>query len=101
MGSELALQERLRCPGAGQRVPANRRSGPSARQTAHDRDLALIRQIHADSRGTYGHRRVHAELRADGRLINRKRVARLMRMCDLSGAEPSGPPVRTSIGGHE
>ena len=79
---------------------ANRRSGPYAYKTAaHDRDLALIPQIHAGSCGTYGYRRVHAELRADGHMINRKRVARLMRLCDLSGADKRrrrGKPPRTA-----
>lgn len=37
------------------------------------RDLALTRQIHAGSRDTYGHRRVHAEPRADGHLIDKAR----------------------------
>jgi putative transposase len=47
----------------------------------HKADQALaqeIAQVHQESRGTYGSPRVHAELRARGRRVSRKRVARLM-----------------------
>ena len=57
----------------------------SARATA---DAALMEQIpviHTRSRGTYGERRVHAELAALGVHIGRKRVARLMRALGLAG----------------
>ena len=52
------------------------------------RDRLLTRQIHvihADSRGTYGVPRVHAELRDTGFGCSRKRVARLMRTAGLEG----------------
>ena len=40
----------------------------------------MIAEIHADSRGSYGSPRVHAELRLGlGIEVNRKRVERLMR----------------------
>ena len=39
-----------------------------------------IRQIHLDSRGTYGSPRVHAELRFGGTRVGKNRVARLMRV---------------------
>jgi putative transposase len=42
-----------------------------------------IKTIHADSDGTYGARRVHAELR-----LGRKRVERLMRVAGISGLLP-------------
>ena len=38
-----------------------------------------IRTIHKRSRDTYGALRIHAELRAEGKRVGRKRVARLMR----------------------
>jgi putative transposase len=58
---------------------------PSARATADATLLDAIRAIHARSRGTYGAPRVHAELRATGRSVGRKRVARLMRTAGLVG----------------
>jgi transposase InsO family protein len=56
---------------------------PSERERA-DHELALlIRATHQRSRGTYGSPRIHAELKAQGRKVGRKRVARLMRCDDL------------------
>ena len=68
-----------------------------------DRDLAdawlteKIREIHTASKGTYGARRVNAELRlAHGIRVGRKRVERLMAMAGLSGL-PERPRRRTTI----
>ena len=50
-------------------------------------DAVLIERIgaiHAASKGTYGAPRIHAELRATGRAVGKKRVARLMRHTGLS-----------------
>jgi putative transposase len=61
------------------------------RRAPSDRELAdawlgeQIRQIHAQSRGTYGARRVQAALRHRGVRVGRKRVERLMRALELSG----------------
>ena len=57
----------------------------AARATADAALREQIRVIHARSRGTYGERRVHAELAALGVLVGRKRVARLMRALGLAG----------------
>lgn len=56
----------------------------------HDEENELllkhIRAIHADSRGTYGSPRVHAELTLGlGLPVNEKRVARLMRAAGIRG----------------
>jgi len=64
------------------------------RRAPSNRDLAdawlseQVRQIHAESRGTYGARRVHAALRHRGIRVGRKRVERLMRLLGLSGLVP-------------
>jgi putative transposase len=64
----------------------NAQQRPCAR---HRSDLALretIREIHRQSRGTYGSPRVHAELRLGlGLRVGRKRVERLMRAEQLQG----------------
>src|SRR5271169_4925597 len=58
---------------------------PSARAIADDALLRRVRTIHAVSRGTYGAPRVHAELRAEGRAVVKKRIARLMRAAGIVG----------------
>ncbi|XSF12109.1 IS3 family transposase [Myxococcus faecalis] len=50
----------------------------SERQKANRALAAEVAAVHQKSRGTYGSPRVHAELRAAGRYVSRKRVARLM-----------------------
>jgi putative transposase len=47
---------------------------------------ALIREVHADSRGTYGSRRVHAELtRGRGIHVSANLVAILMHKAEIAG----------------
>ena len=60
--------------------------GPSARAVADVVMTERIREIHCESDGTYGSRRVHAQLRRDGVEVNRKRVERLMRVSEIVGA---------------
>ena len=56
------------------------------RRELDDAELAgRIAEIHADSRGTYGAPRVHAELRRQGFHLARKRVARIMAAQGLAG----------------
>jgi transposase InsO family protein len=82
-------------------------AGAEARARREDDDRALaaeIRAVHADSDGAYGSPRVTAQLRADGRTVNVKRVARVMRKSSIAGIrlrkrvrttvpEPSAMPV--------
>ena len=78
------------------RVLGVSRSGYHAweRRAPSDRDLAdawlgeRIREIHAESRQTYGARRVHRALRHRAVRVGRKRVERLMRRERLSGLVP-------------
>ncbi len=58
----------------------------SAREQENELLLKQIEQVHAESRGTYGAPRVHAELTLGLDLVvNRKRVARLMRQAGIQG----------------
>jgi putative transposase len=59
---------------------------PSSRSINDVVIQAGIEAIHRRSRATYGVPRVHAELRAEGTCVSRKRVARLMRRAGLEGA---------------
>nr|WP_274636419.1 IS3 family transposase [Microbacterium bovistercoris] len=63
------------------------RSRPVSARALADRELIeVIRQIHETARGTYGVRRVHAELRLGRHLvIGHGRVERLMRLAGLQG----------------
>jgi putative transposase len=69
---------------------------PSDRARADRALTARIRSVHQASRGTYGAPRVHAELRAQGTPVARKRIARLMRTAGLAGCRPRRF-VRTTV----
>ncbi|NSL43646.1 IS3 family transposase [Streptomyces sp. 8P21H-1] len=69
------------------------------RQAEEKRTVAEIRAIHAAHHGAYGAPRVHAELRARGRRINRKRVTRLMRINHIVGRHLR-KKKRTTIADH-
>jgi len=63
-----------------------RKRPASARDVANAALTEVIKAIHEDSRGTYGARRVHAELLDEFELrVARHRVARLMRLQGLQG----------------
>ncbi|QEU82597.1 IS3 family transposase [Streptomyces subrutilus] len=58
----------------------------TARQVVEDGLAARIRKVHQDSDGTCGAPRITAELRDEGgSVVNRKRVARIMRTIGLEG----------------
>jgi transposase InsO family protein len=61
----------------------------SARQKANAGLVERIRQVHQDSRRTYGSPRVRAELKAQGQPVGRHRVARLMREVGLRARQRS------------
>lgn len=63
------------------------RGRPASLRAARDVDLTRkIRTIHGASHKTYGAPRIHAELKAEGVAIGKKRVARLMSAAGLVGA---------------
>lgn len=86
------------------------RSRPASAHAASDATLLRrIRKIHAASHRTYGAPQVHAELRAEGRAVTRKRVAPLKRGAGLRGIsrrrfptttqrEPSHRPANDLVG---
>jgi transposase InsO family protein len=58
--------------------------GPSARALANEELLAEIKEIHVESRGTYGSPRMYRELIAKGRVVSPGRVERLMRNNEIT-----------------
>lgn len=58
---------------------------PSAREVANAALLERMREIHQFSRRSYGRPRMYAELRDEGRVVNHKRVGRLMKLDGLVG----------------
>jgi putative transposase len=61
---------------------------PSARELGDAELTARIKVIHAESKGTYGAPRIHAQLRRDGVHCGKKRVARLLVAAGLAGRCP-------------
>jgi putative transposase len=72
---------------------------PSAQAVADERLRVHVRAVHRKSRGRYGAPRVHAELRAQGEPVAKKRVARLMREDGLAGRRARAR-VRTTDSAH-
>jgi len=72
---------------------------PESPRAKYDRQLTeTIRQVHAESDGTYGSPRVHAELNATGHSCGRPKVARLMHMAGLKGCPKRRFRVTTKSG---
>ena len=76
------------------------RRRPSARTLADAHLLLPIRMAHRKSRRRYGAPRVHAELRAQGHRVGRKRVARLMHADGLVGRARAARRPRTTDSAH-
>ncbi len=60
-------------------------AGPTERQLAEAELVALMRQLFDDAVGNYGVPRMYKALRKAGLVVNRKRVARLMRLHGMAG----------------
>ena len=72
---------------------------PESPRATYDRQLTeTIRQVHAESDGTYGSPRVHAELNATGHPCGRPKVARLMHLAGLKGCPKRRFRVTTKSG---
>jgi putative transposase len=76
----------------------SRPEGP--RKIANRELLADIRRVHADHRGRYGAPRIHAELRAEGQSVSRKRVERVMRRHGIRAHAPRRYRVCTTDSNH-
>jgi putative transposase len=75
-------------------------AGPTASERAEAELVALMREIHAESDATYGEPRMTEELARRGRVVNHKRVRRLMRHHGIVGVfKPA--KVRTTIPAEE
>ncbi len=72
---------------------------PESQRCRDDRQLTqLIRGVHAESDGTYGSPRIHAELTAEGVACGRAKVARLMHKAGLKGCPKRRFRVTTKSG---
>ncbi len=72
---------------------------PDSPRAKYDRQLTeTIRQVHAESDGTYGSPRIHAELNATGHPCGRPKVARLMHLAGLKGCPKRRFRVTTKSG---
>lgn len=58
---------------------------PSSRRLANAVLTERIRKAHLDSQESYGMPRIRAELREQGHVASRKRIARLMRLANIRG----------------
>jgi Transposase and inactivated derivatives len=75
-------------------------AGPTAVELAEAELVAVMREIHAESDATYGEPRMTTELARRGRVVNHKRVRRLMRHHGIVGVHKPAK-VRTTIPAEE
>jgi putative transposase len=77
------------------------RSRPESPGKVANRELLVdIQRVHAQHRERYGAPRIHAELRAEGHAVSRKRVARLMRQHGIRARAPRRYRVCTTDSKH-
>lgn len=70
-------------------------AGPTDAELAETSLVAEIREIHAESAGTYGEPRMTPALKAKGYCINHKRIERLMREHQILGHVPKRKVITT------
>ena len=61
------------------------KGGKNLRKKENNLLSERLRTLHLESKGIYGAPRIHALLRREGRLVSKKRVARLMRDAGIMG----------------
>ena len=77
------------------------RSRPESPREIANRELPSdIRRVHAEHRGRYGGPRIHAELRAAGQSVGRKRIERVMRRHGIRAHVPPRSRVCTTHSKH-
>jgi transposase-like protein len=77
------------------------RSRPqSPRKIANRELLGDIQRVHAHHRERYGAPRIHAELRAEGQTVSRKRIERMMRQHGIRARAPRRYRVCTTDSKH-
>ena len=69
---------------------------PSQRTQANEHLLKAIRRVHKESRETYGSLRIHAELKREGHIVGKHRIARLMKVNGIRGKAPKRKHPRTT-----
>jgi transposase InsO family protein len=72
----------------------------SLRKIANHALLVDIRRVHAQHRERYGAPRIHAELRAEGQTVSRKRIERVMRQHGIRARRPRRYRVCTTDSKH-
>ena len=72
----------------------------SPREIANRELPSDIRRVHAEHRGRYGGPRIHAELRAAGQSVSRKRIERVMRRHGIRAHVPPRSRVCTTDSKH-
>jgi len=63
---------------------------PSQREQENANLVIDIREAYENSRQTYGSPRIQAELQAQGKQVNRKRIVRLMRLHGIQAKRKQG-----------
>jgi putative transposase len=77
------------------------RSRPQSPRAIANRELLInIRRVHGQHRERYGAPRIHAELRAEGQTVSRKRVERIMRQHGIRARAPRRYRVCTTDSKH-
>ncbi|PWD62346.1 IS3 family transposase [Pectobacterium parmentieri] len=69
---------------------------PSQRQLSNDILSQRLIQLHRDSRGTYGIRRLQSDLQDEQRFHGKSRISRLMKQCGLKAADQTRYKVTTN-----